>query len=285
MTSIKLVNNPLVSFDVDTSVEEVNGKEDAVEEGAEQAEQAEQSDSDKKDSESAEKAEDMTKTDKADSGSADEEESQSETKEINVEDQKTETIEETKEETGDQIGAEAADTDTAIANSDTAVDDGTKTAIDNATTDADGSQTGDDGNKSDETGSQSPVDSIEAAAEGPEHILSVQLSADGEDQQMPISSISGGTRKPSENAEGGDGDHRKPEKLELHDTPIPGPVSLSMLDSGNLTDRLEKALGSVAPLLREIFVDFAPYLSKTLIGSHGQELLIGGKAQLDLVIY
>ena len=46
---------------------------------------------------------------------------------------------------------------------------------------------------------------------------------------------------------------------------------------GTLTDRLERALGSVAPLLREIFVDFAPFLSKTLLGSHGQELLIGGK--------
>ena len=48
------------------------------------------------------------------------------------------------------------------------------------------------------------------------------------------------------------------------------------MDSGTLTDRLERALGSVAPLLREVFVDFAPFLSKTLIGSHGQELLIGG---------
>lgn len=32
----------------------------------------------------------------------------------------------------------------------------------------------------------------------------------------------------------------------------------------------------VAPLLREIFVDFAPFLSRTLLGSHGQELLIEG---------
>ena len=48
-------------------------------------------------------------------------------------------------------------------------------------------------------------------------------------------------------------------------------------DQGSLTERLERALGSVAPLLREIFVDFAPFLSKTLLGSHGQELLIGGK--------
>uniref|UniRef100_A0A8C1ISS9 Neurobeachin b n=1 Tax=Cyprinus carpio TaxID=7962 RepID=A0A8C1ISS9_CYPCA len=36
------------------------------------------------------------------------------------------------------------------------------------------------------------------------------------------------------------------------------------------------ALEKVAPLLREIFVDFAPFLSRTLLGSHGQELLIEG---------
>jgi hypothetical protein len=37
-------------------------------------------------------------------------------------------------------------------------------------------------------------------------------------------------------------------------------------------------LGSVCPLLREIMVDFAPFLSKTLVGSHGQDLLMEGKA-------
>uniref|UniRef100_A0A8C4K2R9 Neurobeachin n=1 Tax=Dromaius novaehollandiae TaxID=8790 RepID=A0A8C4K2R9_DRONO len=40
--------------------------------------------------------------------------------------------------------------------------------------------------------------------------------------------------------------------------------------------QLERALEKVAPLLREIFVDFAPFLSRTLLGSHGQELLIEG---------
>ena len=69
----------------------------------------------------------------------------------------------------------------------------------------------------------------------------------------------------------------RPEKLDLHSN-IPGPVQLPVhKNAGSLTDRLEKALGPVAPLLREIFVDFAPFLSKTLLGSHGQELLIGGK--------
>lgn len=45
----------------------------------------------------------------------------------------------------------------------------------------------------------------------------------------------------------------------------------------SLTQKLETALGSVCPLLKEIMVDFAGFLSKTLIGSHGQELLIEGK--------
>ena len=34
----------------------------------------------------------------------------------------------------------------------------------------------------------------------------------------------------------------------------------------------------MCPLLREIMVDFAPFLSKTLVGSHGQDLLMEGKA-------
>ncbi|CAK1542794.1 unnamed protein product [Leptosia nina] len=44
----------------------------------------------------------------------------------------------------------------------------------------------------------------------------------------------------------------------------------------SLTHKLERALGAVCPLLREIMLDFAPFLSKTLVGSHGQELLMEG---------
>uniref|UniRef100_A0A8C6XJC8 LPS responsive beige-like anchor protein n=1 Tax=Naja naja TaxID=35670 RepID=A0A8C6XJC8_NAJNA len=48
-------------------------------------------------------------------------------------------------------------------------------------------------------------------------------------------------------------------------------------DNGDdISERLEHALEKAAPLLREIFVDFAPFLSRTLLGSHGQELLIEG---------
>ena len=50
-----------------------------------------------------------------------------------------------------------------------------------------------------------------------------------------------------------------------------------ILQEASLTQKLEIALGSVCPLLREIMIDFAPFLSKTLVGSHGQELLMEGK--------
>ena len=74
----------------------------------------------------------------------------------------------------------------------------------------------------------------------------------------------------------GDNAGHRPERLDLS-TAIPSTVELPTPKSElNLTDRLETALGPVAPLLREIFIDFSGYLSKTLLGSHGQELLLGG---------
>ena len=43
--------------------------------------------------------------------------------------------------------------------------------------------------------------------------------------------------------------------------------------SEKLTSKLEGTLSSVCPLLREIICDFSSFLSKTLLGSHGQELI------------
>uniref|UniRef100_A0A673LVQ4 Neurobeachin n=1 Tax=Sinocyclocheilus rhinocerous TaxID=307959 RepID=A0A673LVQ4_9TELE len=54
------------------------------------------------------------------------------------------------------------------------------------------------------------------------------------------------------------------------------PMPEDTVESMSITTKLERALEKVAPLLREIFVDFAPFLSRTLLGSHGQELLIEG---------
>ncbi|XP_064360997.1 neurobeachin isoform X1 [Dromaius novaehollandiae] len=52
------------------------------------------------------------------------------------------------------------------------------------------------------------------------------------------------------------------------------PMPEDSAENMSITAKLERALEKVAPLLREIFVDFAPFLSRTLLGSHGQELLI-----------
>uniref|UniRef100_A0A8C3DU91 Neurobeachin n=1 Tax=Corvus moneduloides TaxID=1196302 RepID=A0A8C3DU91_CORMO len=54
------------------------------------------------------------------------------------------------------------------------------------------------------------------------------------------------------------------------------PMPEDSAENMSITAKLERALEKVAPLLREIFVDFAPFLSRTLLGSHGQELLIEG---------
>jgi hypothetical protein len=68
---------------------------------------------------------------------------------------------------------------------------------------------------------------------------------------------------------------------ELSMKSMSSPASLPNREA-SLTQKLETALGSVCPLLKEIMVDFAGFLSKTLIGSHGQELLIEGKGERRL---
>uniref|UniRef100_A0A672LPR3 Neurobeachin n=1 Tax=Sinocyclocheilus grahami TaxID=75366 RepID=A0A672LPR3_SINGR len=62
----------------------------------------------------------------------------------------------------------------------------------------------------------------------------------------------------------------------LPSVPALPPVTQSSTPNMSISERLEHALEKAAPLLREIFVDFAPFLSRTLLGSHGQELLIEG---------
>lgn len=55
---------------------------------------------------------------------------------------------------------------------------------------------------------------------------------------------------------------------------LPSPVDG---DASSLTNKLERSLGPIAPILREVFVDFAAFLAKTLLGSHGQEILGSGR--------
>jgi hypothetical protein len=44
----------------------------------------------------------------------------------------------------------------------------------------------------------------------------------------------------------------------------------------NLSEKLERTLANIAPFLRDIFTEFSHILTKTLLGSHGQELLPNG---------
>ncbi|XP_023310795.1 neurobeachin [Anoplophora glabripennis] len=78
-----------------------------------------------------------------------------------------------------------------------------------------------------------------------------------------------------------DGVLHAPTQMRPDDLPVNNLVDHISLPTpsreASLTQKLEMALGSVCPLLREIMVDFAPFLSKTLVGSHGQELLMEGK--------
>lgn len=70
---------------------------------------------------------------------------------------------------------------------------------------------------------------------------------------------------------------RRPDELQMK-APMVSQLPLTTPSrEASLTQKLEIALGPVCPLLREIMVDFAPFLSKTLVGSHGQELLMEGK--------
>ncbi|XP_055390068.1 neurobeachin isoform X2 [Condylostylus longicornis] len=73
------------------------------------------------------------------------------------------------------------------------------------------------------------------------------------------------------------GQRTRPEDIPIK-PPLVGQLPMTTPSrEASLTQKLEIALGPVCPLLREIMVDFAPFLSKTLVGSHGQELLMEGK--------
>ncbi|XP_034087270.1 lipopolysaccharide-responsive and beige-like anchor protein isoform X3 [Gymnodraco acuticeps] len=92
----------------------------------------------------------------------------------------------------------------------------------------------------------------------------------------PIDSVamvsSGDSSQSTSAATGG----QVPASASLPSVPPLSPVTQNTAPNMSISERLENALEKAAPLLREIFVDFAPFLSRTLLGSHGQELLIEG---------
>ncbi|KAM9314187.1 lipopolysaccharide-responsive and beige-like anchor protein isoform 2-T2 [Pholidichthys leucotaenia] len=87
-----------------------------------------------------------------------------------------------------------------------------------------------------------------------------------------VSVVSSGDASGDAAAAGG----QVPGSTSLPSVPPLSPVTQNTAPNMSISERLEHALEKAAPLLREIFVDFAPFLSRTLLGSHGQELLIEG---------
>ncbi|KAM4603341.1 lipopolysaccharide-responsive and beige-like anchor protein [Polymixia lowei] len=95
----------------------------------------------------------------------------------------------------------------------------------------------------------------------------------------PINSVavvSAGDATQSTSAESAAAGGQAPASTNLPSVPALSPMTQHTAPSMSISERLEHALEKAAPLLREIFVDFAPFLSRTLLGSHGQELLIEG---------
>nr|XP_043884201.1 lipopolysaccharide-responsive and beige-like anchor protein isoform X3 [Solea senegalensis] len=91
-----------------------------------------------------------------------------------------------------------------------------------------------------------------------------------------VAVVSSGDASESISAEAAASGGQVPGSSSLPSVPPLSPVTQNTAPNMSISERLEHALEKAAPLLREIFVDFAPFLSRTLLGSHGQELLIEG---------
>nr|XP_046271216.1 lipopolysaccharide-responsive and beige-like anchor protein isoform X4 [Scatophagus argus] len=114
------------------------------------------------------------------------------------------------------------------------------------------------------TGTSTPIPAATAASvSGVTHIDSVAVVSSGDASQ-------------STSADSAAASSQDPASASLPSVPPLSPVTQNTAPNMSISERLEHALEKAAPLLREIFVDFAPFLSRTLLGSHGQELLIEG---------
>ncbi|KAK9540554.1 hypothetical protein VZT92_002998 [Zoarces viviparus] len=91
-----------------------------------------------------------------------------------------------------------------------------------------------------------------------------------------VAVVSSGDASQSTSADSAATGGQVPASASLPSVPPLSPVTQNTAPNMSISERLEHALEKAAPLLREIFVDFAPFLSRTLLGSHGQELLIEG---------
>jgi hypothetical protein len=97
-------------------------------------------------------------------------------------------------------------------------------------------------------------------------------NVENDENNLAISSIQ--VLKPSEPAASIETEAEKPK---LPDYPqSANNAELLAKSNQSITEKLEKALSSVAPFLKDIFTEFSHLLSKVIVGSHGQELISSG---------
>nr|CAB3264214.1 neurobeachin [Phallusia mammillata] len=94
----------------------------------------------------------------------------------------------------------------------------------------------------------------------------------GEDPQEAVTistAAEDGSLATAKEIKNGEADHT--------DLPQIDPSTMNITeDEADVSARLERSMDQLAPLLRDIFLDFSSFLSKTLLGTHGQELLVEG---------
>ncbi|XP_035993420.1 lipopolysaccharide-responsive and beige-like anchor protein isoform X3 [Fundulus heteroclitus] len=122
--------------------------------------------------------------------------------------------------------------------------------------------------------SQVPSTSAQPSAAAAAAAAAASVSAGTPADGVAVVSSGDASQNPSEEPAAAGGE--LPASSSLPSVPPLSPVTQNTAPNMSISERLEHALEKAAPLLREIFVDFAPFLSRTLLGSHGQELLIEG---------
>ena len=95
-----------------------------------------------------------------------------------------------------------------------------------------------------------------------------KVNGDRKETNVPISAIKFEEEVPTSSSSDG---QYNPEELNRFSAPADFPRIRT--DSEYLTKKLQSAMETVAPLLREIITDFKSYLQKTLLGTHGQEIM------------
>lgn len=119
------------------------------------------------------------------------------------------------------------------------------------------------------------VDRSRSPANGPEtNELGEETRADDgrpdrEPSGAPISSIQLVGKGDGGEVNAATGEKYKPEQLRIE----PVNVNIPRERQATLTTKLKKALESTSPLLREIMTDFHSFLQRTLLGTHGQEIM------------